>query len=299
MESVLTQVGIIGAGELGQALGNALTRARLQVLYYDKDASRSTTGSIDDLINSCEVLIICVPSWDMGSVTKQIAKASHPNAKRIVITCSKGVERGFMTMDQLLRERLPDHYDIGVLYGPMIASEIEIGRPGHGVMALSNPKWFTTLREHFGLARIDLEMSADLHGVALCAPLKNIYAIGFGLIDGLNLGLNSKGKLAVMVLAEMKRLLADLHADPHTAEGLAGLGDILATGFSEASFNYRVGRTLAEKIADEHIRSEGLVALNELEHHVQLKHYPVVDSIDKIVFHYAEPKTLSSLLSVQ
>jgi glycerol-3-phosphate dehydrogenase (NAD(P)+) len=299
MESVLTQVGIIGAGELGLALGNALTKARLQVLYYDKDASRSTTGSIEDLINTCEVLIICVSSWDMAEVTKLISKASHPNAKRVVITCSKGVDKGFMTMDHLLKERLPDHYDIGVLYGPMIASEINLGRPAHGILGLSNTKWFTTLREHFASAHIILEISADIHGLAICAAVKNIYAIGFGLIDGLNLGLNSKGKMSVLVLAELKRLLADLHADPQTAEGLAGIGDILATGFGDTSFNYRVGRTLADKLADEHIRSEGLVALNELEHTAQLKRYPVLEAIDKIVFHYAEPKTLSNLLSIQ
>jgi glycerol-3-phosphate dehydrogenase (NAD(P)+) len=297
MESILTQVGIIGAGKLGVALGDALTKAHLQVLYYDRDASRTTTGSIDDLVNTCEVLIICVPVWEVGNVTKLIAKAAHPNAKRIVLSCSKGFERDFAPMDRILSERLPDYYDTGLLCGPMVASEIELGRPAQGVLALSNAKWFPTLRDHFALAHIHLELSADMRGIALCAGLKNIYAIGFGIVDGLNLGLNAKGKMAVMVLAEMKRMLADLHANPLTAEGLAGLGDMLATGFIDISFNYRVGKSLAEQIADEHIKSEGLVSLNELEHHVPIKHYPVAEAIDKIVFHYAEPKTLGDLLS--
>lgn len=297
MESYLTQVGIIGAGELGRALGNALTRAQLQVLYYDRDAARSTTGSIEDLVSACEVLLICVSSWEVEGVLKQIKKASHPSVKRVVITCSKGVERGFLTMDKLLRERLPDNYDIGILYGPMIANEIERFRPAYGVLALSDTSWFITLRAHFSQAQIHLELSSDMHGVAIAAALKNIYAIGFGIVDGLHLGLNSKGKMAVMVLGEMKRILTDMHADPHTADGVAGLGDILSTGFGDESFNYRVGKSLADRIADEHIKSEGLVALNELSHKVQIKHYPVADTINKIVFHYADPKTLGYLLA--
>lgn len=297
MESVLTQVGIVGAGELGHALGDALTRAHIQILYYDKDTTKTTTPSIEDLVRSCEVLLLCVPSWEVKGVAHQLSKAAHPHQPRLVITMAKGVEPGFVTMDKVLRERLPEHYDIGVLYGPMIADELELGRMGSGVLALSKSPWFNVLREHFAQAKVYLEMSGDIRGVALCAALKNIYAIGFGLIDGLNCGLNAKGKMAVMVLAEMKRILGDLKADPLTAEGLAGLGDILATGFGDASFNYRVGKSLAERIANEHIKSEGLVALYELGKHTNLKRYPIANAIDNIVFHYAKPQTLVDLLT--
>ena len=297
MESVLTQVGIIGAGELGHALGGALTRAHLQVLYFDKDSTRSTTSSIEDLVRSCQVLLLCVPSWEVKNVAKQLSKASHPHEPRLVVTLSKGVEPGFVTMDKVLRERLPDNYDIGVIYGPMIAEEIERERMAHGALALSNNAWFTTLHDHFAPAKIYLEMSGDMRSVALCAVLKNVYAVGFGIMDGLNIGLNAKGKLVVMVLAELKRILGDLRADPQAAEGIAGLGDLLATGFSEESFNYRVGKSLAERIAGEHLKSEGLVTLYELGRHLNIKRYPVANAIDSIVFHYGEPTKLIDLLA--
>lgn len=296
MENILTQVGIIGAGELGQALGNALTKVQLQVLYYDRDPSRSTTGNIEDLVRSCQVLLICVPSWAVKDVTKQLAKAAHPHEPRVVITLSKGVEPGFITMDQILREKLPTYYDTGVMYGPMVASEIERGRPSYGVLALSNSRWYRTLRTHFATANIFVEMSGDMHGVALCAVLKNVYAVGFGVLDGLNLGTNAKGKLAVLIFVELKRILTDLRADPQTAEGIAGLGDLLATGFSAESFNYRVGKSIAERIVDEHVKSEGLVTLHEFSKKMSLKRYPVAQTLDQIVFHYADPHALGELL---
>jgi len=296
METTIPQFGIIGGGELGSALGGALTKARAQVIYYDKDPKKSTTASIDDLVRSCPVLLLCIPSWEVKSVLKQIAKTAHPHEERLVVSLAKGVERDFITMDALLGEMLPDYYDTGVLYGPMIAEEILRGRRGEGVLALSNNRWFQPMRRTFNEAGIGIDASGDMRGVALCAVLKNIYAIAFGLSEGMHFGLNTKGKLAVMALREMKQILADYKADPHTAEGAAGLGDLLATGFSENSFNYRVGKSLAEGIADEHIRSEGLVALDELGRKIDLKKYPLAHTISHIVFHYGEPGSLGELI---
>lgn len=296
METTIPQYGIIGAGELGSALGEALTKAREQVLYYDILPAKTTTASIEDLVRSCPVLLLCVPSWVTKDVAKRITKAAHPGEKRLVLSLAKGVEKGFTTMDVLLRKELPPFFDIGVLYGPMIAEEIARGRQGAGVLAMSNSRWVTPLRGVFETAGISITASGDLHGVALCAALKNIYAIAFGLSEGMHLGLNAKGKLAVMVLQEMKRILVDRQADARTAESLAGLGDLLATGFSEDSFNYRIGQTLAEGIAGTHIKSEGLISLDELSRVVDLKKFPVANTVSQIVFHYGAPEKLSELI---
>lgn len=297
MEHVLSPIGIIGAGELGRALGEALTAAREQVLYYDIVPERTTTASIEDLVRSCPVLLLCVPSWAVGDVTKQIRKAAHPGESRVVITMAKGVEKGFVTMDEALRRDLPDFYDFGVLYGPMIAEEIANGRGASGVLCLSKTSWFRPLREVFKGAGVQLQSSGDMAGVTLCAVFKNVYAIAFGLAEGMHLGTNAKGKLAVMALHEMKQILTDRRADPRTAEGIAGLGDLLATGLNEASFNYRVGKSLAEGIAGAHLKSEGLVALDECSRAFDLKKYPIAQVVNQIVFHYGAPAKLSEVIA--
>jgi glycerol-3-phosphate dehydrogenase (NAD(P)+) len=297
METTIPQFGIIGNGELGSALGGALTKAREQVLFYDRLPERTTTASIEDLVRSCPVMLLCIPSWATKDVARRIAKAAHPGEARLVVTLSKGVESGFVTMDELLRKELPDFIDVGVLYGPMIAEEITRGRRAAGVLALSNNAWYKPLRTILQQAGVTIDASGDMHGVALCAVLKNIYAIAFGLSEGMHLGLNSKGKLAVMILQEMKQIISDRQADPRTAEGLAGLGDMLATGFSEDSFNYRIGKSLAEGIADAHIKSEGLVSLDELARLVDLKKYPVASTVSQIVFHYGAPAKLGDLIA--
>ena len=291
------QYGIIGGGELGKALGGVLTQTREQVFFYDKVPTRTTTASLDDLVRSCPVLLVCVPSWATKEVLEQIARGVHPGSHQLVIAFAKGVTTGFVTMDMLLQKTLEKKCDYGVVYGPMIANEIARGRTGSGAIALTNNQWYGSLRTSFDNAGIALEASGDMHGIALCAVLKNIYAIAFGVCEGMEFGLNVKGKLAVMVLQEMKRFLADNGANPITAEGVAGLGDLLATGFSEESFNYRVGKSLAEGIAGSHIKSEGLVSLDELSRAVDLKKYPVMSMVNQIVFHYGAPAKLKELVA--
>lgn len=292
---VYTQIGIIGAGELGSAIGGVLTNYS-QVLYYDKEPSRTTTASIEDLVHACRVLLLCVPSWAVHDVAKKISKAAHPNESRLVITLSKGVGEGFVTMDQILAKELPRNYHIGVMYGPMLAEEISQHRSANGVLALTDNTQLEPLRQLFAHGNIYIEASGDMRGIALCAVLKNVYAIALGMCDGLRLGLNAKGRLAVVALAEMKRLLAELGGNPQTAEGTAGLGDLLSTGYSGDSFNYRVGKSLAEGIVDSHVKSEGLVTLNELERKVKLAHYPLAHFISQAAFHYAKPDGLIETL---
>ena len=291
-----TQIGVIGAGELGQALGHVLEKAGSQVLYYDRDDSRTTTASIGDVVTACQLLLICVPSWANREVAKDISKHMNPQNPPLVISVSKGVEKGFVTMDRVLHDSLPQGTPYGLIYGPMLANELVAHMMGSGVLALSEASYGSTVRELFAKARVYLELSSDVHGTAVSGVLKNLYAIAFGMNDGLKLGANARGRLSVMVLREMKRILQDVGANAETAEGLAGLGDLLAAGTGDSSFNYRVGRSIAERIADENVKSEGLSTLQELPHVIKLEEYPLAHLLDKLIYHYGDPHELQLLL---
>jgi glycerol-3-phosphate dehydrogenase (NAD(P)+) len=292
------QIGIIGAGELGQALGHVLEKAGSQVLYYDREDDRTTTASIRDVVMACDLLLICVPSWANREVAKDIAKHLNPQHQPLVISLSKGVEKGFVTIDQVLAESLPHGTPYGLIYGPMLANELVAHQMGSGVLALSETGYGNTVRDIFAKARVYLELSSDVHGTALSGVLRNVYAMAFGMCDGLKLGANARGRLSVMILHEMKRILNDLGANPETAESLAGLGDLLAAGTGDSSFNYRVGRSIAERIADGDIRSEGLSTLQELPHVLKISDYPVVNLLDKLIYRYGDPHEFQQLLEI-
>lgn len=292
----ITKIGIIGGGELGQALGRALHRAGVKIEFYDTQDDRSTVAEISDIIKDNKILLLCVPSWANREVAKSIAKFAPAGEQRVVISFSKGVEENFVTIDRVLGDVLDENHVYGLAYGPMIAEELAVGRQASAVLAMSDMSWFDAISALFIKGKVSLEPCSDLQGLAICGVLKNVYAIAFGMNDGMHLGDNAKGKLAVIVLREMKQILIYLETDPQLAEGLAGLGDLITTGITDSSFNYRIGKTIAEGIADEGIKSEGLNTLKELSNKLDFKRYPLLHALDRMIYHYEPTTTLEKLL---
>jgi glycerol-3-phosphate dehydrogenase (NAD(P)+) len=113
-----------------------------------------------------------------------------------------------------------------------------------------------------------VETTDDAAGVALCAALKNAYALGLAIFEtGVPMGDNGRGAFMRIALHELSGLCALLGGRPETALGPAGLGDLVTTALSVRSRNRRLGEMLAagksleDGIAELHHRPEGLDAL--------------------------------------
>src|SRR5258708_39451539 len=78
-------------------------------------------------------------------------------------------------------------------------------------------------------------------GVELGGTLKNVFAIGCGISDGLGLGDNSKAAIMTRGLNEMARLGVKMGAQLLTFFGLAGMGDLIVTCLSRHSRNRQFG----------------------------------------------------------
>ena len=74
--------------------------------------------------------------------------------------------------------------------------------------------------------------------------LKNIIAVGAGALHGLGYGDNAKAAIITRGLAEITRLGVKLGASPLTYSGLSGVGDLIVTGTSVHSRNWRAGDAL-------------------------------------------------------
>lgn len=80
-----------------------------------------------------------------------------------------------------------------------------------------------------------ITVSDDLPGVELCAALKNAYAIGSGLFDGLEKAgvitesYNAKSAFFSKAVREMARIVTAMGGKAATVFGLAGMGDLLVT----------------------------------------------------------------------
>ena len=82
--------------------------------------------------------------------------------------------------------------------------------------------------------RYQLSYTDDVIGVELCSMMKNVAAIGLGLLDGLGKSTgvryqNAKAALFTRAAREIVSLVTALGGRAETAMGLAGIGDQLVT----------------------------------------------------------------------
>lgn len=290
----VTKVAIIGGGMIGQAVGGVLSRSGRQVEYWDKDPTKATVKGLAEALDNAQLVMLAVPSAANSSVAAEVAEHWAQAQDRLVVSLAKGVAPGFVSMDKVLAEAADGRFDHGLLFGPMLAPEIAAGKDGYGILAVSDKAWFDSLSDLKGLR---LSYTGDTNSVGVAGALKNIYAIGFGLSDGLDLGANTKGALTTGAVEEMSRFMTELGADSKVVLGYAGLGDLLATGWGDESFNYRIGKALAEGIASsEHSKGEGVNAAREAAKVVDLKRYPIMAAIYKIALKNQDPKIFKDVI---
>lgn len=281
MNSTESTYGIVGGGAIGQALGLALTTANKTVLFWDQDKAKSTTESIDNLVEQSTILILAVPSSAVRSVLGTISVLINPN--HVVLTLAKGVEAGFITMEKVLLDELPASTPYGLVYGPMLAEEISSNQSGYGVLAASCDNTSTaTLIKDFAAGNIHLQYSSDIESVAVCGTLKNIYAMALGVIDGLKVGANTKAMFTAECVDEMRRIIHKLGLNEHVAYDACGLADLLATGWSRSSRNRKIGQSLVNS-KQPIMEGEGLNSLAELSKHTPLDSFVIAQTLHQII----------------
>ena len=93
-------------------------------------------------------------------------------------------------------------------------------------------------------------------GAEIGGAVKNVLAIGCGVVDGAGLGQNARASLISRGFAEMLRYGEARGASAETLSGLCGLGDLVLTCSSTSSRNFSLGRGLGEGRSAESLLSD-------------------------------------------
>ncbi|MDT8409003.1 MAG: NAD(P)H-dependent glycerol-3-phosphate dehydrogenase [Wenzhouxiangellaceae bacterium] len=133
--------------------------------------------------------------------------------------------------------------------------------------------------------------SDDPGGAAWSVILKNIHVPLVGMADELELGDNVRGFLIAEALEELAAIVEQLGGRPHTAYGLAGLGDLVTTATSANSHHRGIGKAIARGDLDEvsetgaNVRSEGVHAVAQLRRHglLELSDYPLLQFVAALI----------------
>lgn len=257
-----TRVLILGAGKIGRALGGAMRRNGADPSFWDKiPGAVPRQKPLAALVPPAAAVFFCLPSWCLREAAESVA--AHLRRGVPVVAVSKGLEAGtLLPAGGILNQVLPGAPFV-FLGGPLLADEILKGRPGVGVAASTDRAALASVARLFVGTKLRVEISDDASGVVWSAVLKNVYALGLGMAEGIGWGANMRGWLVAKAAEEAGGILEDLGGRRETFHGTAGIGDLVATGFSPRSKNRSAGEAIARKGKSPHV-SEGMASLPQL-----------------------------------
>ncbi len=273
-------IGIIGAGAWGTALAAVAQRAgpetsgperRITILARELEVARDINNvhrnavylpdvELDPAITAttdparamdADVILLASPAQHLRQTCQALAAHWKPDVAAVI--CAKGIEqRSCKLMSEVVAETLPQA-PVAVLSGPTFAAEVARGLPAAATLAAESEGLGRRLAKALTTPRFRIYRSGDVIGAQIGGAVKNVLAIGCGMVRGRGLGDNAGAALITRGLAEMVRLAAAKGGKMETLMGLSGLGDLTLTCNAMQSRNFSLGVALGEGQTLDHI----------------------------------------------
>ncbi len=206
------------------------------------------TTDLDEAVDSADVVLFAPSSGGFRALARSLASSCSAGVP--VVSATKGIEPDSgLRMSQVLAQELSiDADSVAVLSGPNFAAEIARRLPASTVIGGRAPGVGGLLQTVLGSSRFRVYTNEDAIGVELAGALKNILALGTGIVHGTRLGYNAEAALITRGLVEITRLGVSCGASALTFHGLAGVGDVVLTCTGSMSRNRRAGVMLGQGV---------------------------------------------------
>lgn len=281
----MKNLAIIGAGSWGTALAIVLAPrfGKVRLWVYEADlAARMRVSRENDIylpgfqladyvdvvtdlpaaLEGADVVLSVMPSHLVRRLYQEMLPCLHESM--LFVSATKGLENStLLRTSEVIREVLAARMDpkVAVISGPTFAREVARFEPTALVVSSPDRKVADRVQAAFSGPTFRLYSSTDTTGVEIGGSIKNVVAIGAGVLHGMGLGHNPMAALITRGLAEITRLAVAMGAQPPTLAGLAGLGDLVLTCNGDLSRNRTVGVELAHgRKLEEIVRSMKMVA---------------------------------------
>lgn len=201
------------------------------------------TNNAEDAKNK-DIVVLAVSS--QASRMNMDAIKPYINDETIIVNVSKGLEKGSKLRASQISEQILPNNPFVVLSGPSHAEEVAKNVPTALVSASKDMEAAKLVQDVFSSEFLRVYTNNDVIGVELGGALKNIIALGVGIVDGLGYGDNTKAALMTRGIAEITRLGTEMGSEVSTFVGLSGIGDLIVTCTSMHSRNRRAGVLLGK-----------------------------------------------------
>ncbi len=273
-------VGIIGAGAWGTALGTAIARGghRVQLWAmeqevvdsinnqhenkkflagYPLEPSITASTDIKEVATGKQFIIMGSPSLYLASTIKKFVDVPNiADGSTVIGALTKGFAPSSSGKPEfvldIIEAALPECYKNATVYiaGPSHAEEVAMGKITGLITASQHHRNAVKMRDLLRVKGLMAYASFDTIGVQVCAAVKNVIAVVYGAMDALAetssiFGDNTESLLMAAGLNEIQSIgfaMGATHAATFTS--ISGVGDLDVTCKSKYGRNRRFGQDI-------------------------------------------------------
>lgn len=273
----MNMVTVIGEGAWGTAMATLLSAQGLGVKLwcYDSNVAQSIretrvnerympgvilddkivpTTDLKEALSDVQWVFEAIPVVHLRSILQQARP--YISSEHVWVILSKGIEQDTLLLpSQIVEKEIGDCSKV-VLSGPSFAKDVVQKQPTAVTIAS---------KEHSILQELQLLLandyfrpycSDDVVGVQFGGALKNVLALGVGLLDGSGFTDNTKTFILTRGFHELVTCATAMGAKKETLYGLSGIGDLILTSMGKLSRNLLVGKRLGQGQTLENILEE-------------------------------------------
>ncbi|MBB2974654.1 glycerol-3-phosphate dehydrogenase (NAD(P)+) [Microbacterium endophyticum] len=328
-DAAAPRVAVIGAGSWGTTFGKILADGGADVVMWARrpelaqeineakrnskylsgvnlPRSMSATSDLADALAGAEQIFLSVPSQSLRDNLSALRPFVRDNSVPLV-SLMKGVEkRSGLRMSQVIEQALEcDPARIAVASGPNLALEIAREQPTAAVISSVSAETAEAVARRARNSYFRSFVNTDVVGTEFGGVLKNLIAVAIGIVDGVGYGENTKASIITRGLVEMTDFAVAQGAEPETLQGLAGLGDLIATCQSPLSRNNTAGRLLGQGYSFQDVvkqmqqTAEGLASVAPI---LQLARsagvqMPIVEQVKRVLDGTMDPRDIAPHLT--
>ena len=308
----MSKVVVLGAGQWGTTMAQVLCDAGNHVLMWGRSQElvdevnekhtnskyldesvlplglRATT-SLSEAFEYSNIYVLAVPAQTLRENLNAWKSMAQPNA--LFISTLKGIEVSTMSRMTEIISEVMETENIAIITGPNLANELVLRQPAGAVAAAASLPIAEKVQQLFTTPYYRVYTSVDVLGCELAGAIKSVIALAVGISIGMGYGENTQAMLITRGLNEVARLCAAHNADPLSAAGLAGMGDLVASCGSALSRNRTFGEVLGKsgsmEVAKLQVAKtvEGVASSNailEIAHRVGIE-VPVIEAVADVV----------------
>ncbi|CAG9463212.1 unnamed protein product [Pedinophyceae sp. YPF-701] len=239
----------------GESLAAVIARENENPKYFPGHKLGPNVRPVTDIaeaVDGATMVAFCAPHQFIVDICRKIDASGKLRPDAIGISLIKGMRvraEGPQLISEMIRKVL--NIDVSVMMGANIAGEIASGYPTECTLGFRDRRNAEAWQKVFDSAKFEVQLNPDIEGTEMCGTLKNVVALGVGMVEGLGAGQNARAVVLRRGLYEMRAFAQAMFpsVQNETFFMSCGVADLVASSYGGR--NSAVGREFARAWAED------------------------------------------------